>query len=424
MLRNRLNLSYYSIVIFLGTCASLAWIYLVPTEPFSDFAYYRSVAQEIVCGHPWGTTYTTIGYSIFLAGVYSIFSDTLFIAKFMNVIFYTISNFLFLGILQKSDMPEKIKKLTFGLFVFFPANIFYNSILANETMFTCLLLACIRLYLSEVTLKYFWIGLLTGLNVLIKQQFILFPLVVFIVEQLYQSSFIKNVRNTVVMIIMMCLVMSPMIYYNSKMTGQFTGIANNGGIVLYINNNSQNEDGRWMMSEEVENSVVLQEEYITANRTQRNAMLRTAATKWIVDHPREFVILGLLRVKNTFVVGDDICYTLIGITDDETIADVLTVANGVVKSIFFIPAIIITILHGARILSAIRQKTAWQVSRVDLILAAVFYMFVMVYFISEGQGRYSYPVTCCMIYFACQAAHLLGDKRNSIPVPLFQRRKL
>lgn len=424
MLRNRLNLSYYSLVIFLGSCTSLAWIYVVPTEPFSDFAYYRSIAQEIVCGHPWGTTYTTIGYSIFLAGVYSIFSDTLLIAKVMNIIFYTISNFLFLGILQNSTMPEKIRKLAFGMFVFFPANIFYNSILANETMFTCVLLACIRLYLSEVRLKYFWIGLLTGLNVLIKQQFILFPVVIFIVEQLYQSSFIKNIRNTVVMLVIMCLVISPMIYYNSKMMGQFTSVANNGGIVLYINNNSQNTDGRWMMAEEVENSVVLQDEYITANRTQRNAMLRTAATKWIIDHPREFVILGLLRVKNTFLVGDDICYTLIGITDDEGIADVLTVANGVVKSIFFIPGIIMATIHGARLLSAVRHRKNWSASRVDLILTAVFYMFVLIYFISEGQGRYSYPVTCCMIYLACQAVHLLGCEGNSIPVPLFQRRKL
>jgi hypothetical protein len=414
MLRNKLKLSYYSITIFLGACVSLAWIYLVPTQPFSDFAYYRSVAQEIANGRAWGSTYTTIGYSIFLAGVYIIFGDTLLIAKFVNVIFYTISNILFWGILNKSDMQERLKKIVFGAFVFFPANIFYNSILANETMFTCFLLACIRLYLSDVKLKYFWMGIITGINILIKQQFIVFSLVIFIVDQINERSFLKNARNGLVILSVACFVISPMVYYNSKMMGQFTGVANNGGIVLYINNNSQNQDGRWMLPEDIENSVVLKSEYINANRTKQNAMLRKVTVEWIVDHPIQFITLGLLRIKNTFMIGDDIFYTLNGIPINEKASDILVIANSAVKSIFFIPTIFMTIIQAGRFLRAFMQKETWSSSRFDLMAAAVFNMFVIIYFISEGQGRYSYPVTFCIVYFTCQAGYSLLFKVKTL----------
>lgn len=410
MLHNRLKLSYDWILIFLGTGVSLAWIYLVPTQPFSDFAYYRSIAQEIAYGMEWGTGYTTIGYSIFLAGVYTIFGDTLLIGKVMNVIFYTISNILFLGMLNQSHLPEKLRKITFGVFVFFPANIFYSSILANETMFTCLLLACMRLYLSNSKGKYFWIGILTGINVLIKQQFILFPLVIFIVAQIKDGSFIRNAKNVVVISLVACFVMSPMVYYNSQMMGQFTSVANNGGIVLYINNNSQNQDGRWMLPEEIEDSVLLQSEYINANGTQRNAMLRKVTVAWIGDHPREFITLGLLRLRNTFLIGDDIGYTLIGITTEEKTEDILIIANSVIKSIFFITTLFMTVLQATRFMRALMEKKARDIPTFDLVAMAVFYMFVSVYFISEGQGRYSYPVTFSMVYFTCQAGYLLLSK--------------
>src|SRR3712207_8168863 len=92
--------------------------------------------------------------------------------------------------------------------------------------------------------------------------------------------------------------------------GQFTFVSNNGGIVLYINNNSQNKWGRWMDASKVENSLVNTKEYKNSNPTKRNHMLADAAKKWIKAHPIGFIILGFKRLINTYFIGDDILFTL------------------------------------------------------------------------------------------------------------------
>ncbi len=76
-------------------------------------------------------------------------------------------------------------------------------------------------------------------------------------------------ENSLIVLVTCILVISPWIYRNTKLVGQFTYISNNGGIVLYINNNSQNKLGRWMPAENVENSLVKTEKYKKANMTEK-----------------------------------------------------------------------------------------------------------------------------------------------------------
>ncbi len=82
---------YYKIILILGLVASILWVILVDTMPFSDFKYYYDLAVDIANGLPWGDTYTSIGYSIVLGGIFKLFGASLMNAKIFNLILTLIS---------------------------------------------------------------------------------------------------------------------------------------------------------------------------------------------------------------------------------------------------------------------------------------------------------------------------------------------
>ena len=153
-MKEKFSKSYYSIILGAGLVADLLWVILVNTQPFSDFLYYHDLARNIALGGDWGDTYTTVGYPIALSLFYWLFGAHLWVAKALNICLSFANNLLVLRILRISAIPERGRKFAFLLFVFFPANIFYNSIVGTEIMFTTGLLLATNLYLSEIKFKY------------------------------------------------------------------------------------------------------------------------------------------------------------------------------------------------------------------------------------------------------------------------------
>ncbi|AKA67568.1 hypothetical protein CSCA_0443 [Clostridium scatologenes] len=225
---------YYEIILILGLVASILLVILVGTMPFSDFKYYYDLAANIANGLHWGDTYTSIGYSIVLGGIFKLFGASLIKAKIFNLILTLTSNICFLLILNKLDINEKTRKIIFAVFVFMPNNVFYNSIIATEILFTTILLIITNIYFSKIKYKYIYIGVLTGVNTIIKSFFIIFVIAVFLVDLLKEKKILKSIQNSLIVFITCILVISPWVYRNTKLIGQFTYISNNGGIVLYI----------------------------------------------------------------------------------------------------------------------------------------------------------------------------------------------
>ncbi|ENK1242244.1 hypothetical protein AB2063_000352 [Clostridium botulinum] len=389
---------YYKIMLILGLVTSILWVIFVDTKPFSDFKYYYDVAVDIANGLPWGDTYTSIGYSIVLGGIFKLFGASLINAKIFNLILTLISNVCFLSILDKLDITEKERKIIFSLFVFMPNNIFYNSILANEILFTTILLMITNIYFSKVKYKYAYIGALTGINTMIKPFFIVFAFAVFSVDLLKEKKILKSMQNSLIVLITCILVISPWIYRNTKLIGQFTYISNNGGVVLYINNNSQNKLGRWMPAEDVENSLVKTEEYKKANMTEKNKMLSNAAKKWIKSHPIGFIQLGFKRLFSTYLVGDDILYGVNGSGLSYNVKLMLCIITNLIRAIIFIPAIIYIINYSKLILKSISSKKTDTLNKFNIYSVVLFFMFTTIYFVTEGQGRYAFPEIFIMIY--------------------------
>jgi len=395
---------HYRMIIACSLLAAVLWVVVVPTQPFSDFRYYHQLAAQIAAGGSWGDTYTAVGYSIFLAGFYRLLGASLWVAKGLNLLLFLLNNLLALRLLRSLPLTERLRRWVFICFAFFPIQIYYTSIVGTETLFTTLLLLALLTYVSRWRHRYLLLGAITGLASMVKPFFPAFAAAILLTDVLAGERPLLAARRAATVLLVCALVLSPWLYRNYRLIGQFTYVSNNGGIVLYINNNSQNTTGGWMRASDVADSVVNTEEYQAANMTEKNHMLSNAAKRWIVSHPREFVVLGLKRLQRTFLLPNDIAYSLQGTGFSLRLQHLLM---GVVELARF-PLYLIGCL--AMVASSLgyawtrflrRQPSA--LSRVEVALLLTFWMFAGVYFLTEGQSRYAFPTILMQSYFAAKA---------------------
>ncbi|WP_051624125.1 hypothetical protein [Clostridium akagii] len=212
-------------------------------------------------------------------------------------------------------------------------------------MFTTVFFFITFIYYSDIKYKYIIIGVLTAVDAMIKPFFILFFLVIFILELVLKNKWVAVIKHSTIILFISMLCISPWIYRNTKLFGEFTPISNNSGIVLYINNNSQNNYGRWMPAENVENSIVTKKDYIKANATEKNRMLTVAAKKWIITHPKQFFMLGFKRLSNTYLSSDDVNYSIYGTGLSSNAQIALNIYVNDIKWLVFILAIISIIIY-------------------------------------------------------------------------------
>lgn len=392
-----LEKNYYKLITMIGILICIIWVAVVNTKPFSDFAYYDEVARQIAAGGSWGDTYTSVGYSILLGGIYKIFGSSIVVAKIFNLALTFLNYMLMYKILKNIGLKENRRKLLYALFVFFPDNIFYNSILATEILFTTILLLITLIYHKNIKHKYIIIGALTGINTMIKPFFMIFFFAIFVIEIILKFKFIKVIKHSLIVLVTSALVVSPWIYRNTKLIGQFTYVSNNSGIVLYINNNSQNHYGAWMPASDVEDSIVNKQEYKKANMTEKNKMLSAAAKKWIKEHPIQFVQLGFKRLYKTYLAGYSITYSFNGADLNKITENTLTAYSNAISILVAAVSIIVMIVYSKKVTFSILNKE--KVDQYSVYSLICFYMFSCMYFITEGQPRYAFPVIFIMIYF-------------------------
>lgn len=407
MLNGKTLRSYdYAIILTGSLFLGVLWVAIVDTQPVSDFAYYHRLAQSIAKGGQWGDTYTTVGYPVLLALFYKVFGASLWVAKGLNLSLSFLNNLLVLAILKRTTVSERGRKIIFALFALFPSTIFYNSVVGTEILFTTILLALTLLYLSEVKYKYVLMGILVGLGTLIKPFFIAYFLAIFLAEFLSKRRLGPSLRHGLLVLVMSLLVLAPWLYRNYLLIGESTWVSNNGGIVLYINNNSQNHSGRWMPAEDVENSLVNTSEYSVANATEKNKMLSQAAKAWIVSHPWEFVSLGLKRLANTFdSAGGDMGFSFYGSSVSGESQKLLYHLTRIVSIPVYRIGVFSILGFSLRFLLRFGKE---KISSFESYLLVLFYMFAGIYFLTEGQSRYAFPTLFILVYFFYSLPKLLG----------------
>ena len=232
---------------------------------------------------------------------------------------------------------------------------------------------------------------------MVKPFFIVYFFAIFIVDIIKYKDFKNSIKGSLTVLFISILCLSPWLYRNTKLTGELTFVSNNGGIVLYINNNSQNRYGMWMDARNVHDSIVKKTEYINANATEKNRMLSSAARKWIGSHPAKFVQLGFKRLFITYIGFSEIDYSFNGANINPVFKFIFSFYAYAARYLVFIPALIMIAVYSVIVIKKFFNKKP--VDRYLIYNLICFYMFAVVYFVSEGQPRYSFPCTFTLVYF-------------------------
>ncbi len=160
-----------------------------------------------------------------------------------------------------------------------------------------------------------------------------------------------------------------------------------------------------MPAEEVANSIVNLPEYQLANRTQQNKMLTNAAIQWIRTHPKDFLILGMKRLHRTYFYcyPSDVDKNFDGTELTKPFRSLIVFfIESIKEPIYFIGIITIFICSILIIFKRLSHSLLKIISddyQNNIFLLLIFYMFTGIYFITEGQSRYSFPLIFIIIYY-------------------------
>jgi hypothetical protein len=420
-------------IFVVGLLLRLIWILFVKTGLVGDFAYYYDVASSYastrdlnIYGLP--TAFQGLGYPILL-GTFLNFvgANHIFFAKIFNFA----ASLVTLGVsfqIFKKLVPEDIRVANVAsvILAVFPPYIAYNSITAPEVIFTMLFSITILLQITDFEnnvkrergdmkqILFLYYGILVGLMVLVKPYFIIYPLVLGLVDWFKDKDTRKTLKKTGLITVTMLLVISPMVYRNCIVFDRVMFLTNSTGYVLYVNNNSQNNWAGWMYAQDVKRSTAFDEtlakngfkgekelgelDRIAMKDPSFDPLLRNEALKWIALHPVQFTQLGFLRVYNTLFAGstDVRDWSMVGAFQNPSykLRRIINIFVNISSIMFFVLnvcGVLFTIRYIPIILRAIRNKSSKIDFRITIPVLNIL-LFAMISFIFEGQPRFSFPL--------------------------------
>ncbi|MEN6434218.1 MAG: hypothetical protein ABFD58_00220, partial [Anaerolineaceae bacterium] len=344
-------------------------------------------------------TYKSIGYPILLGCWFLVFNSTsLFTAKLFNLFCYMlllITAFLFC----KDKNFSKIYKITFiSLLAFCPLVLFYTNTLGCELISILLVMIMTFLYThpSESNLKWISLGIIIAILSLVKSYFMFFPFIIICIELLGKKI---KFYKPVLMLITFFMVLSPFTYKTTQLTGTFSLVPSNGGIVLYRNNNDANRNGivqnykiiippEGIIDEMEAAGLHYEDEYKSAQKYYSKY-----GKDWILQNVDKFIQLGFIRINKVLFDPSKLHYPLhmfqyndYGEKTRELTKNFIIHSTDAIMNIYSGCLVIFLFLAIIMIPGAILGKI--QVDRMVylIVFSSLFQFFV--FFVAEGQARY------------------------------------
>lgn len=429
---------YFSVLASLGFFIRFLWILTVQNPPISDFAVYQKLAESIFqnqgysyLGYP--TALRPPLYPIVLGYTYKLFGNTnIFYGKLLNVFLSLFISLLIFLIFKKIIKNKRLFWASFIFCVFLPNYIAYCNTLGTEilSLFLLTLIIFLQIYLKSNWLKYLTIGGLVGALSLTKTFFILYPVVITLTEWLNNKNIQKALKNLVLLTLGVLFVITPWTYRNYQKFNKIIPISWNSGIALFVNNNNENTHGGWMPISAVKTDEQFKtklaqygfqynqnlESELDAILINPNleALFREKALSWIIHHPFQFTLLGLLRIKNTFFLGasDIISWTMdsyyINLNPQFTrLFNVFRSLTDIIVYNINVFALAFLILNLKNLWRAIFTCKNLDFKITLPLLNLLFLIFIV--FIFEGQPRYAFPFLWLNIV-AC--AYIINEIRE------------
>jgi 4-amino-4-deoxy-L-arabinose transferase-like glycosyltransferase len=206
-----------------------------------DAAGFRQLAHGLVRDHSFavfdaGEYIKTPGYPLFLASVWTVFGERVWVALLFQAVLSASVVFVVAAIakdLARSRWTPLIAAFLYAICV--PSSFIATRILA-ESMFTLIfaisIWILIRAFDDPRFVRCVLAGLLLGLATLVKPILTYYPVLVFIAFLTAKGSFLLRMRGAVVVIIIFCVVISPWQARNYERYGHYS-MSNMGGMNLW-----------------------------------------------------------------------------------------------------------------------------------------------------------------------------------------------
>ncbi len=261
----------------------------------------RGVWFQNIDGSPSGRR--PIGYPIFLGLWYSIFGSKPIVALILQIILSTITTFL-IYYLGKYAFSEPIGALSSFLFSWYPISVFTSKLITDEHLFLVVLYFGLMLLLREtsnrIQRKWSWLvyGVVFGYAAMIRTHAIIMPLVVAVTYLSIGYSKKKIFINFIAIIAVMQLINLPWVIRNYK-AWKVPVIYTATGHFVYGQLNSAARGfggGHIPIRGEEGYSEELEEACMSGNEGICHQVANKVMTKWCIDHPLQFMILGTEKV--------------------------------------------------------------------------------------------------------------------------------
>lgn len=172
----------------------------------------------------------------------------------------------------------------------YPPLIFFSVVGLSETLFITLILVS---FLSWYRANFAAAGVAAVLAILTRPVFDIFApvLVILFALVVHRLSFIQMLGRLAVYATIYCVLMTPWWLSNYQAYGQFVHLTPGGGTALYAGNNPLNHSGGGNVG--VDYDLTTFEKI--ADPVERDGALRSAAFRYIADHPLRFLELAGLK---------------------------------------------------------------------------------------------------------------------------------
>ncbi len=227
-----------------GLLLRIACAAFLPSPLETDYLAYWTIANNLYAGHGLlgvdgqPTAFFSLGYPIFLAGVFVVLGPTVAAVKAANILLGAIAICLVYVAARRLFASAMIAAFSAAALAIHLELIVYASYVAKENLMIVLVLAQFGLAASKrrTLLNSALFGLATGtLAIVGNAALALMPALV--LQFVFSGkSLVRTGADLIIAASAACLVMAPLIWRNHQEFGGYS-LNNNGGFNLYIGNN-------------------------------------------------------------------------------------------------------------------------------------------------------------------------------------------
>lgn len=273
----------------------------------SDSLDYHKLAISMVKSGEYSldgkpTASSTIGYPLFIAGVYALTGPDQLYVRIAQSLLEVLTGLLFLMLCLKFfDKKRAITAL--AIFTFFPSNILFTQTLLSETLFG--LLALIILYYfygDKIDGKIFLIGLIAGYAFLVRSSFmfsmLIFPLALFVYSRKYFEGFKtkrlkRALQYAVYFFAAAAIVVLPWLIRNKIVLNTYS-VGTHGGSTFWSGSNPD-ATGTWYHKIEDTNPI-----FNIQDEAERDKAFYKAGMEYALKNPHKFAFVGIKKLVYFF----------------------------------------------------------------------------------------------------------------------------